>query len=120
MYGSSRHRPRFVLGWGALGALLALGLGGCAEVGLPATMVTAQVASLINTDKSLTGHLVSYVTGEDCSSLALAETGRFCREPQADTPPEPPRYCYRTLGEVNCYHRPDPYAFSASSKTAKN
>ncbi|MHA1114165.1 MAG: hypothetical protein ACTSRY_06630 [Alphaproteobacteria bacterium] len=117
MYGEPHRRSNRFVGWGALGALLALGLGGCAEIGIPATMVSAQVTSLVNTDKSLTGHLVSYATGMDCGSLNFAETGTYCREPKADPPPEPPRYCYRTLGEVNCYDRPDPYAYSAAPRS---
>lgn len=116
MYGESRHRPRSVLGWGALGTLLALGLGGCAEIGVPATMASVQLASLINTDKSVTDHLVSYVTGQNCSSVNLGESGTYCLDPLAALPLEAPRYCYRSLGEVTCYDRPNPYAYAAAPK----
>ncbi|WP_207458936.1 hypothetical protein [Azospirillum sp. SYSU D00513] len=92
-----------------VGFLLAAGgLGGCAAgpvVG--AAVAGAQVASLSSTKKTLDDHVASGILGEDCSTISLAETGRYCNERvKVD---RSNLYCYRTLADVECHHIPDPY-----------
>ncbi len=95
-----------------------LGLSACGgEIGL--AMMGASVATFIHTDKTLIDHAVGLSTERDCSILYLARDQDYCK-PQV--PIEPSQvaymsqalYCYRTLGGVSCYDRPD---YTASSQT---
>ncbi|MCH8999604.1 MAG: hypothetical protein IID48_15265 [Proteobacteria bacterium] len=105
----------FVICGGLLGLL---GLSACGgEVGL--MMMGASVATFIHTDKTMMDHAVGLSTERDCSILYLAQDQDYCK-PQV--PIEPGQvaymsqalYCYRTLGGVSCYDRPD---YTASSQT---
>ena len=105
----------FVICGGLLGLL---GLSACGgEVGL--MMMGASVATFIHTDKTVMDHAVGLSTERDCSILYLAQDQDYCK-PQV--PIEPGQvaymsqalYCYRTLGGVSCYDRPD---YTASSQT---
>lgn len=96
-----------------LAVLLFSGCGG--EVGL--ALAGASAVSFATTDKFLSDHVVSAVTGEECSSLQLEQTGEFCRTPEeiaADQTAGQERradsaemYCYRTLGKITCYNERD-------------
>ncbi len=95
-----------------------LGLGACGgEVGL--AMMGASVATFIHSDKTVVDHAIGLSTERDCSILSLARDQDYCK-PQV--PIEPGQvaymsqalYCYRTLGGVSCYDRPD---YTASSQT---
>ena len=96
----------------ALAAAAALiGLTACGELtGL--AMVGAGVISLSATKKLPTDHLVSWISGKDCSVVTMAENGSYCRD-EADATQmvaAAPLYCYRTLGEITCYTTPDEQA----------
>ncbi len=95
-----------------------LGLSACGgDVGL--AMLAASTATFIHTDKTVMDHAVGLSTDRDCSILYLARDQDYCK-PQE--PIEPGQvaymsqalYCYRTLGGVSCYDRPD---YTASSQT---
>jgi hypothetical protein len=95
-----------------------LGLSACGgEVGL--AMMGASMASFIHTDKTVVDQAVGLSTDRDCSVLYLAQDETYCKPPD---PIEPGQvaymsqslYCYRTLGGVSCYDRPD---YTASSQT---
>lgn len=75
-------------------------LGGCG-------IIAIEGATVVATDKTASDHLVSWMSGKDCSVVRSEQGLEYCVE---DQPPEPePRvYCYRTLGSVSCYDRPDP------------
>lgn len=104
---------------GRIGAVLValLLLGGCGgEVGL--ALASASAVSFATTDKFLTDHAVSAVTGEDCSALQYEQTGEFCRtsedieaermaEEERRLAATPRMYCYRTLGKITCYQEKD-------------
>jgi hypothetical protein len=68
-------------------------------------MTGGSIISLIHTDKTLTDH------------------EPYCQDPPAMTPAEQlaitsaSLYCYRTLGGVSCYDRPD---YTASNQTRVN
>ena len=74
--------------------------------------VTADVVSVVYTDKTLVDHAASWTTGEDCSSIALSDNQDYCRS--EEVPVEPAAlaqtYCYRSLGSIVCYDQPDPLA----------
>jgi len=67
---------------------------------------------VINTDKTPGDHLASYMTGLDCDTIrASQDNGPHCR-PHHQEVIEPPVYCYRTLGNVDCFRSPDPYGYN--------
>ncbi len=77
----------------------------------PETLVSTGlgVASLKTTDKTLTDHALGLVTNQDCSTLRAQRGDIYCltdEEMQARIPAQP-EYCYRTIGGVDCYDRPD-------------
>ena len=68
----------------------------------------ASMLTLPQTKKTPTDHLISMATGRDCSVIHYEQDGAFCQDP----PKEIDRrslYCFKTLGEVECHQRPDPY-----------
>ncbi len=87
----------------------ALSLGGCVvtPTAVAVTGVGAGMVSLTSTKKTLSDHLISAATGEDCSSVTFTQTGRYC--PEAVVADRSRIYCYRTLADVECHHIPDPY-----------
>jgi hypothetical protein len=87
-------------------------LGGCALVEGPGSMATTGVSAalLINTGKTITDHVLSYAIDEDCSMVNYEKTRHYCREwPEVTVRPEPELYCYKTLAQIECHTRPEPY-----------
>ncbi len=82
------------------------------DPGTGLAVVTANVVSLVYTDKTLVDHAASWATGEDCSSIALSDNQDYCQS--EEVPIEPAAlaqtYCYRSLGAIVCYDQPDPLA----------
>lgn len=98
---------------------LAMLLSGCvAAAAIPAAAVYAGVEgiSLNHTDKLMSDHVASAVTGQDCSFLKYKETGIYCRSAaeiaaeEAKARRDLSGYCYRRRGLVTCYDTPDPDA----------
>ncbi|HLN24597.1 MAG TPA: hypothetical protein VK558_11495 [Patescibacteria group bacterium] len=63
--------------------------------------------SIINTKKTIDDHVVSWVTGQDCSTVRASRGEAYCEE----TPKPGPMvvqnsYCYKSLGSVTCYTQP--------------
>ncbi len=82
-----------------------------------ATMVIVgtSAASLAHTDKTVPDHVATWVIGEDCSLLRYTEeNGPYCQpEAQLEAATTAPQVvCYRTLGAIDCYEKPDPKASS--------
>ncbi|MCH8036805.1 MAG: hypothetical protein IIC53_06725 [Proteobacteria bacterium] len=95
-----------------------LGLSACGG-GVGLAMLAASTATFIHTDKTTVDLAVSYATDRDCSILYLANDENYCKpavpiEPGQVAYMSQALYCYRTLGGVNCYDRPD---YTASSQT---
>lgn len=65
-------------------------------------------AFLVGTEKTLTDHVISLSSGKDCSSVRREKGLTYCVEDEGDVMPKN-MYCYKTLGRVTCYDRPDPY-----------
>jgi len=63
-------------------------------------------ASVMATGKTLPDHVVSFQSGKDCSTVRVEQGRSYCKEDEAN--PMPVVYCYRTLGDVMCYSKPDP------------
>lgn len=99
-----------------IGLALLAGLSGCATLAAaPAAAVYAGVEgiSLNQTDKLMSDHVVSAITGEDCSFLKYKDTGNYCRS-AAEIAAQAAKerrdlsgYCYRRRGLVTCYDTPD-------------
>jgi len=87
-----------------MAALIAvLALGGCA---LAAPYGALEAGSLMATDKGLSDHAVSLVSGKNCSVLNKQQGRAYCDEDQQG-PSYKDMYCYKSLGKVTCYDRPD-------------
>ncbi len=80
-----------------------------------AMLASASIATFVQTDKTMTDHVVSYVSGDDCSILHTQDGGEYCRdttEGPKDASVAQQTYCYRTLGGIDCYMQEDPKASS--------
>jgi len=95
-----------------IAATAALMLAGCgAEPGFLA--VAGATSTIVNTDKLPTDFIAEAVTGLDCNSIRQSrDKGPLCRAPEQRVI-ERPVYCYRTLGDMNCYEQPDPFGDGA-------
>jgi len=67
------------------------------------------VASVVATDKTVPDHVVSLVTGHDCSMVRYSAGGYYCVQPlPANAPVETRLYCYRSIGNITCYDKEIP------------
>ncbi|MFO1153354.1 MAG: hypothetical protein U1E42_06775 [Rhodospirillales bacterium] len=88
-------------------ALLIPGLAGCMPVVGVAAGPGLAVGSTAATGKTPVDHLVSLISGKNCSVLRKTQGLTYCREDEPTIPIGV--VCYRTLGDVACYNRSDPY-----------
>lgn len=74
--------------------------------GIGATLVNLEVLSVINTKKTLSDHIATWVTGKDCSAVRAEREGVWCVD--WPDPPAPPQqvYCYATWARPSCYAQP--------------
>jgi hypothetical protein len=83
-----------------------LALAGC---GLSDTVVGpigygATVVSVTAIQRTPIDAVYSLLTGRDCSAVRLDAGQTYCRA--VEPKPEPPVYCTRSLGSVNCWQDP--------------
>ena len=102
----------------SLSLLLAGGLAvaGCETLSiLPPAAIAATVegVSLNASGKTASDHLVSAITGDDCSVLRYTKNGKYCLS-QAELAAEDARLhrpyegtCYKVRGNVACYDQTD-------------
>jgi hypothetical protein len=87
---------------------MCLSLSGCgagAWVEPTGAFAAANAAAIPVFQRSVPDMLVSVLTGRDCSMVRLDRGQSYCR---AEEPvPEPPPYCTRSLGVVDCWADPD-------------
>ncbi|MBM3565110.1 MAG: hypothetical protein FJX42_03235 [Alphaproteobacteria bacterium] len=87
-------------------ALFALAaLSGCSAV--PGFAQVEGVSTVV-TEKPLSDHIVSFFSGKNCSVIRREKGQTYCEEDELKTT-QAKVYCYKTLGAVNCYDRPDPF-----------
>lgn len=97
-------------------------LSGCFLASGPG-MFAVGTATFINTKKTFTDHAMSFLTGEDCSSLKYSTGDGYCEPFPSEEDGDAAAmaegrgtflgygpYCYRTIGKVTCYNSPDPLA----------
>ena len=83
-------------------------LSGCTMT--EAMMASASIATFVNTDKTMTDHVVSYIYDEDCSILYAQDGGDYCRDENYGkdlTRVTQQTYCYRTIAGIDCYTEED-------------
>jgi hypothetical protein len=102
-----RAKVRFL----AVPAILLLAACSPAESGI---LAGTTIISLLETDKTVSDHIMSQMMNKDCSSKRLLEgADRMCideNESATKTVAQStPTYCYRTLGNISCYTKPNPY-----------
>lgn len=87
--------------------LVAFFLSSCAAV-MPfvAPWMTVEGVSLLTTEKAVEDHIFSAYSGKDCSAIRVERGETYCREDELN--PTPVVHCYRTLGDVTCYEKPNP------------
>ncbi|MFQ5763639.1 MAG: hypothetical protein ACE5GT_01810 [Rhodospirillales bacterium] len=66
-----------------------------------------QGAFVVGTDKTIEDHIISWTSGKDCSSVRKEQGLTYCVEDEPTVTPNV--YCYKTLGSVDCFDRPDPH-----------
>lgn len=65
--------------------------------------------SVINTQKTIDDHLVSWLSGEDCSTLKALHGEPYCQPEKAPVPKvKRTVYCYKNLAGSTCYTQPVP------------
>ncbi|HET8997345.1 MAG TPA: hypothetical protein VFN42_11815 [Acetobacteraceae bacterium] len=86
--------------------LLLLLLAGCQASPLTLTTVVGgvTVGSVAVLHRSPFDAAWSLLTGRDCSVVRLDQGKTWCRMPEP--PPDPPPYCTRSLGTVDCWADP--------------
>jgi hypothetical protein len=90
----------FVAACNGPGPIVAVGI---SPVGVPLAMAT-----LPQTKKLPTDHILSAITGRDCSIIHYEGDGSYCVDPPR-TVKYSNVYCIKTLGSVECHRRNDPY-----------
>ena len=85
----------------------ALALAACEPASMIATGAT--FVSVIQSEETLSDKALSWATDQRCSIFQVARGEPYC---QPTTPALPEQYCYRNLGGVVCYTRPDVHASS--------
>jgi hypothetical protein len=71
---------------------------------------SAMLANFVYTDKMPTDYLAELASGQECNFLkSQKDGGPLCRDSFERIVYEAPIYCYRTLGEITCYDKRDPY-----------
>ncbi|MHA1599093.1 MAG: hypothetical protein ACTSV1_10255 [Alphaproteobacteria bacterium] len=63
-------------------------------------------STAVITGKPLSDYLVSYASGKNCSTSRTNAGLTYCEEDEVNAAPKV--WCYRTIGRVSCYDRPDP------------
>ena len=81
-------------------------LGGCVFNALT-VLAGMEVASLVNTNRTMGDQVISHLTEQDCSVIYAKDEGHYCRSENLKVVHQP--YCYKSLAGVDCYAEPDPY-----------
>lgn len=69
-------------------------------------ITAAEGVSAVVTGKPLSDYIVSFASGKNCSTSRTQAGQTYCAEDDRNAAPKV--WCYRTIGRVSCYDRPDP------------
>ena len=101
--------------------VILLGLSACGSTaGTVALAVTANVTSLIYTDKTLVDFGADAASGRDCSLLNFEKNEPYCQEWAEQNGSVVTLYCSPTLGRPECYENPLPSEQDRVSFAAPN
>ncbi len=101
--------------------VILLGVSACGSTaGTVALAVTANVTSLIYTDKTLLDFGADAASGRDCSLLNIEKKEPYCQERAEQNGNVVTLYCYPTLGRPECYENPLPIGQGRVSFAAPN
>jgi hypothetical protein len=67
-------------------------------------LVGGTIGSVATIQRTPADAVYSWWTGRDCSLVRLDQGKTYCRP--VEPPPEPPVFCTRSLGAVNCWQDP--------------
>jgi hypothetical protein len=84
--------------------LVLSGCGAGAWVEPTGAFAAANAAAFPVFGRSVPDMFVSALIGRDCSMVRLEQGQTYCRA--QEPPPEPPPYCTRSLGVVDCWANP--------------
>lgn len=73
----------------------------------PFAYAQIDAVSVMGSDRTVIDHMVSLSSGKDCSTLRKERGLTYCAEDMPKVTQE--LYCYRDLGGVTCYDKPNPY-----------
>jgi hypothetical protein len=88
-----------------LAGLLPLAGCGWSDNLIATAAVGANVGSVATIQRTPFDAVYSWWTGRDCSLVRLDQGKSYCRP--VEPPPEPPVFCTRSLGSVDCWQDPD-------------
>ncbi|WP_147300906.1 hypothetical protein [Aestuariispira insulae] len=89
--------------------LVAVSISACG-VDQPFGLAATATTGFIMEDKLPTDYVAEAITGKDCSYIRrLDDGGPLCRSQDYGQVIEQPIYCYKSLGNVSCYRKPNPY-----------
>jgi hypothetical protein len=97
------------------------GLGASADTavmggGTVAPLMALDGATVIMTDKTISDHLISIASGKNCSTVRTELGMHYCEEDEPKG--EAAVYCYRTLGSISCFDRPQDGATLVEDRAA--
>jgi hypothetical protein len=81
-------------------------LAGCGWGGelITTAVIGGTAATVVAIQRTPLDAVYSLATGKDCSMVRLDQGKTYCRP--VEPPPEPPSFCTRSLGVVNCWQDP--------------
>ncbi len=82
-----------------------LAVGGGSLSAIPG-VAQVEGATIVGTGKTLEDHVISIASGKNCSTVRSQRGLTYCEEDEVHY--KSAVYCYRNLGEVTCYDKPDP------------
>ncbi len=102
--------------------VILLGVSACDTTAGVALVVLGlpNMTSMIYTDKTLLDHGVGATLEQDCSLLNIENKEPYCQERAGQDESFVMLYCYRTLGQPECYAHPLPDRQGRLSSAAPN
>ncbi len=71
-------------------------------------LLLADGVSVINTHKTLEDHIVSWISGQDCSLVRASLGENYCLDTTPPVTVKITTYCYKSIARVSCYDAPLP------------
>jgi hypothetical protein len=88
-----------------LAGVLPLASCGWPSYGIATAAVGVNIGSVATIQRTPMDAAYSWWTGRDCSIVRLDQGKTYCRP--VEPKPEPPQFCTRSLGTVDCWTNPD-------------